>query len=93
MAQDLVQQQRKIQELREQLDRVNSIFEEQKKALNVTDAELKEAAKEPVPRELEEQMAQASREAAAAGRQAAAELSSEKTSSTRAAPRRRGLAI
>ncbi|GEM_PF-2156009 len=95
MAIDSNLQQQKLEELREQLSRVNALFDEQKKALGVTDEELEKLAESPLPPALQAMMSEAAESAKTAGRQAASELKSEiEPAKPRAGGmRRRGLAI
>lgn len=95
MAIDPSVQQQKLEELREQLSRVNALFDEQKKALGVTDEELEKLADSPMPPAVQTMMAEAAESAKAAGRQAASGLKSEiEPAKPRAMGlRRRGLAI
>lgn len=96
MAIDTARQQQQLEDLRDQLSRINALFEEQKKALGVTDAELEELAREPMTPEMQSMMEKAVNDAKAAGRQAASTLQ-EPQGTTQApaasARRRRGLVI
>lgn len=88
------QQAQKLNELKDQLSRANAFFEAQKKALNLTDEDIRAAAEQPVPPALQALIDEAKEQAKRAGQSAAAQIQSE--SVTRSAPRagrRRGLAI
>ena len=90
----ICRQNKAIAYMREQLDRINALFEEQKKALGLSDEDLKAAAQEKAEPRLEAMMADAVREAKKAGRQAAASQQEQSaTSAPKAGMRRRGLAI
>jgi archaellum component FlaC len=95
MAIDPSLQQQKLEELRDQLSRVNALFEEQKKALGVTDEDLEKLTDSPMPPALQSMMAEAAESAKTAGRQAASGLKSEIEPAKPHAMgmRRRGLSI
>ena len=90
------EQQRQIEDLREQLSRANALFEAQKKQLGITDADIEQARSEKLTPVLEALMEQSARQAKRAGEEAAARLRSESEPAQPAAfsgRRRRGIAI
>ena len=96
MAIDTARQQQQLEDLRDQLSRIHALFEEQKKALGVTDEELAEIARQPMTPEMQSMMEKAVSDAKAAGRQAASSLQEPQSTSlapAASARRRRGLVI
>ena len=84
--QDLRNQQQEIARLASELDRLNSIFDEQKKALGIEgDVTVSDAEMTP---ELEQAMAEAKAEAEKAGRASTARL--QPSAHAASAPSRRG---
>ena len=90
------EQQRQLDNLREQLSRANALFEAQKKQLGITDADIEQVKKEKLSPVLEALMEQSAREAKRAGEAAAASLKAETAPSQPSGfsgRRRRGLSI